>query len=64
MAANTDQATDLRSSSADLANRASVSEKESLDGALKDLNCLAKLSLIEIYPWRVVSRILGIMGLS
>lgn len=49
MAATTDQATDLRSPSVDLANRASVFE-ESRDEAFKDLNCLVKLRLTEICP--------------
>jgi hypothetical protein len=50
MTATTDQATDLRSPSVDLANRASVFEEESLDEAFKDLNCLVKLRLTKICP--------------
>jgi hypothetical protein len=50
MALTTDQATDLQSPSADLANRASVFDVESLDEALKGLSCLDELRLTEIYP--------------
>ena len=42
MAATTDQATDLRSPSVDLANRASVFEAEILDEVFKDLNCFGQ----------------------
>jgi hypothetical protein len=45
MALTTDQATDLQSPSADLANRASVFDVESLDEALKGLSCLDELRL-------------------
>lgn len=50
MAFYTDQATDLHSPSVDLANRASAVEVQSLGEAFKDLSCLVKLRLTEIYP--------------